>query len=216
MRSPEIGRQEACYHVRFGSETDICAAKGHVRFTPESDIQRVTIGCPLRGQKRTLTDLFDHLVGASDEWLRNCEVECLGKLEVDGQLDLRHLLNRQVANLFAFENATRYKSRFVEFLRPVCPVGHETSREEILAVRIYRRQPVTGRQPDDAITLRQKERFPADHKRADAFADEGRKGGLDLIGSACGLNDKAPAEGTCLSIQRTRPKRVVTERIDCG
>jgi hypothetical protein len=59
------------------------------------------------GQKRTLTDLFDHLVGASDEWLRNCEVECLGKLEVDRQLDLCHLFNRQVANPFAFENATR-------------------------------------------------------------------------------------------------------------
>jgi len=24
-------------HVRFGSEADICSAKGHVRFTPNSD-----------------------------------------------------------------------------------------------------------------------------------------------------------------------------------
>ena len=29
----------ALLHVRFGSEADICGAKGHVRFTPESDIK---------------------------------------------------------------------------------------------------------------------------------------------------------------------------------
>jgi hypothetical protein len=26
------------FNVRFGSKADICSAKGHVRFTPESDI----------------------------------------------------------------------------------------------------------------------------------------------------------------------------------
>src|SRR5262249_9718357 len=31
---PEIGS-----HVRFGSKADICSAKGHVRFTPNSDIK---------------------------------------------------------------------------------------------------------------------------------------------------------------------------------
>src|SRR5215471_7487410 len=122
----------------------MCSALAHVRFGPIADIAH----------------LFNHLVGASNQWLRNCEVECLGKLEVDRQLDLCHLLNRQVANLFAFENATRDKSRFVEFLRPVCPVGHQTSREEILTVRIYRWQPVTSRQPDHAITLGQKNVSP--------------------------------------------------------
>jgi len=30
----------AVLDVRFGSKADICDAKGHVRFTPESDIKR--------------------------------------------------------------------------------------------------------------------------------------------------------------------------------
>ena len=30
---------ETTLHVRFGSKADMCAAKGHVRFTPESDIK---------------------------------------------------------------------------------------------------------------------------------------------------------------------------------
>src|SRR5262245_23740396 len=33
--------------VRFGSSADICGAKRHVRFTPESDIKRDIVECPL-------------------------------------------------------------------------------------------------------------------------------------------------------------------------
>jgi hypothetical protein len=34
-------------NVRFGSKADMCAAKGHVRFTPESGHVRCNWGCPL-------------------------------------------------------------------------------------------------------------------------------------------------------------------------
>ena len=34
-------------HVRFGSLADICSAKGHVRFTPESGHVWRTRSCPL-------------------------------------------------------------------------------------------------------------------------------------------------------------------------
>ena len=40
--------------------------------------------------------LFDHLVGTPEQMKRNCNTECLGGLEVDGQLDLRGLHDRQV------------------------------------------------------------------------------------------------------------------------
>ena len=33
--------------VRFGSKADMCSAKGHVRFTPESGHVRCNSGCPL-------------------------------------------------------------------------------------------------------------------------------------------------------------------------
>src|SRR5262245_20730001 len=43
-------------HVRFGSKADMCSAKGHVRFTPESDIdcvfRHVCLGHLLRTSKR--------------------------------------------------------------------------------------------------------------------------------------------------------------------
>jgi hypothetical protein len=78
---------------------------------------------------------------------------------IDDQLDLCHLLNRQVSSFLAFENATIADSDFVEFVQPARPVGHQTSREEILAVRIYGWQHVTGRKPNHAIALGQKEPF---------------------------------------------------------
>jgi hypothetical protein len=34
-------------NVRFGSTADMCSAKGHVRFTPESDIKCDIMECPL-------------------------------------------------------------------------------------------------------------------------------------------------------------------------
>src|SRR4029434_10371980 len=40
----------ATWDVRFGSKADICAAIGHVRFTPESRHWRCTNQCPLRAK----------------------------------------------------------------------------------------------------------------------------------------------------------------------
>jgi hypothetical protein len=49
---------------------------------------------------------FDHLVGAAKERKRYSEAECPSSLEIDHQLDLRGLLDRQVRRLLALENAT--------------------------------------------------------------------------------------------------------------
>jgi hypothetical protein len=49
--------------------------------------------------------LFDDLVGASKKQLWDGEAKCLGGLEIKDQLDLRGLLNRQIARLLALANA---------------------------------------------------------------------------------------------------------------
>src|SRR5207247_2955576 len=55
-------------------------------------------------QRRTSTPLFDHLVRPEQDRLRDREAERLGGLEVDHELELCRLLDRQVAGLGAFED----------------------------------------------------------------------------------------------------------------
>ena len=60
--------------------------------------------------------LFDHLVGAREQRRRHVEAERLGGLEVDHELELDRLHDRQVGRLFAFQirplynPASRYPS----------------------------------------------------------------------------------------------------------
>src|SRR5215475_5015678 len=58
--------------VRFGSKADICSAKPHVRFTPESDIKCDIVECPLWAksglmQCSKLGSLLDHLVSEAEQ-----------------------------------------------------------------------------------------------------------------------------------------------------
>ena len=71
--------------------------------SPPTPAQASTHG---RARHRVLTgDLLDHLVGGRQQRFRDGEAECLGSLEVDRELELGGLLNRQVARLFALEDA---------------------------------------------------------------------------------------------------------------
>src|SRR5262245_43211833 len=48
---------------------------------------------------------LDHLVGAGEQGRWDVEAERLGSLHIDGQLDFRGLLNRQISGFFALKNA---------------------------------------------------------------------------------------------------------------
>jgi hypothetical protein len=60
----KFGLNNGFVDVRFGSEADMCSAKRHVRFTPNSDIKRDIMEGPLWANSAYL---FDQLVGAQSE-----------------------------------------------------------------------------------------------------------------------------------------------------
>ena len=70
------------YDVCFGSKADICSAKQHVRFTPNSDIKCDTGECPLWANSghsalRQRLGLLDHLVGPAKQGERHRKSENL-------------------------------------------------------------------------------------------------------------------------------------------
>ena len=86
-------------HVRFGSKADICSAKEHVRFTPESGHVRCKTLMSALCQKRTSGHLFDHFVGALLQLQGQVDAESLSGPQVDDQFVLDRRLHGKLAGI---------------------------------------------------------------------------------------------------------------------
>jgi hypothetical protein len=78
----------------------------NVRFAPKATVSRqnairryVPIATNAPQQKASL---FDYLIGARKQRTRDGEAECLGGFEVDHELELGRLFNRQITRLCTF------------------------------------------------------------------------------------------------------------------
>src|SRR5262245_63493306 len=78
---------------------------------------------------------FDHLVGAGEQWQRDCYAKRLGSLEVQEHLDLRRLLNRQLARLFAFEDTGGVDASQTVSVGKATAIAHQAAGGDELADR---------------------------------------------------------------------------------
>src|SRR3970040_2366706 len=72
--------------------------------------------------------LLDDLVGAKQQRLRNGQAQGLGGLEVDDELELGRLLDREIGRLGALEDLVDVDRRPAPHVRQRDGIAHETAR----------------------------------------------------------------------------------------
>src|SRR5262245_29764830 len=121
----------------------VAAASPNTRFqAARYDLTWVGLAPADRASSAWRLHSFDHLVGAAEQWQRDCYAKRLGSLEVQEHLDLRGLLNRQLARLFAFENPGGVNASQTVSVGKATAIAHQAAGGDELAVFEDRRHRV--------------------------------------------------------------------------
>src|SRR5262249_17248777 len=124
------------------------------------------IKCAIPLSCRSWIESFDHLVGAGEERRRNFEAKRPSGVEVDDQLYLGGLLDRQVGRLLAFENPPSVDAGLTIRVRDPAPVAHQAAGRGEFAKLVDRGHRMAERECGELAGSGDKERVgAADHER---------------------------------------------------
>src|SRR5262249_8496088 len=110
-------------------------------------------GMSALGHKRTSSRSLDHLIGASKQSCWHIKTEGLGGLEIDHQFVLGRHLHREVARLFALEDAIDVAGRPTELVDRIRPVGDQATLGDGEAIGVDRGQLIPGRKRNNQIAM---------------------------------------------------------------
>jgi len=128
--------------------------------------------------------LFNYLVRAGEQRRRYGEAKRLGRREIDYQLDLRDLLDRQVSRLLTLENPAGVDAHHTPTFRNTGAVANQAARHGELTGWVDRGHSVAKRQCGELFAVVGEECVSADHKCAYPQLHQGCK---DRIEVAFGL-----------------------------
>src|SRR5215467_7890883 len=100
---------------------------------------------------------LDHLIRPCQQRGRDRETESFGGLEVDDELELGGLLDRQVGRLGTFQDLVHVQSSTLVQIVKLRAVGHEASNLDVLPLAIDRGQAAFACQPGEASPMRREE-----------------------------------------------------------
>jgi hypothetical protein len=120
------------------------------------------------------------LVGAAGQCQRYREPERLGGREVDEELHLHHLLDRQISRLGTAEDLAGVDARLPVAIGEIGSVAHQPACLDELAPHVNCGHRMAGRQRDDLSTLVCEQRVGADDECVGVEFDKGSEGPVDL------------------------------------
>ena len=104
-------------------------------------------------QKQTLARLLDNLVGGAEHRLRYGQVKRFRGFEVDGEIDFRGLLHRQVGWILAVEDSTSIDADEAIGVGKIRSVAHQPAERDKLAQCMDRRHTKACRERSKLIQL---------------------------------------------------------------
>src|SRR5215468_4948692 len=123
---------------------------------------------------------LDDLVGTTEQCERNGETERFGCGEVDYQLKLHRLLDRQIGGLGASENFAGESASLAPTGGEIGAVAHQAAGEDELTPFVDRGYYLAGRQRYDLFSLVGEKRIAIYDERARSNASQSFEGGVDL------------------------------------
>src|SRR5713226_5349187 len=115
-------------------------------------------------QNRPLATLLNHLVGEREDLWRNFKPQSPRGLEIEDQLELGDLLDRQIDGLLALENSAGVDAGLAVRLHNAAPVAHQAAGGDEIARLKDRRGRVAEGQVDKLFTTANEERIGTDHE----------------------------------------------------
>src|SRR5262245_23689174 len=107
---------------------------------------------------------LDHLVGAAEQWQRDTEAERPGSFQIDDQLDLGGLLDRQITGLFALENSADISADQTVVFPVIASVAHQAPSRSELAKNVDRGHRMADRQCGQLFVADKEEWIGHDHE----------------------------------------------------
>src|SRR5262245_55087826 len=128
---------------------------------------------------------LDHLVGAPGQRERHGEAERPGSFQIDDQLDLGGLLDRQITGLFALENSADINADQTVVFPVIASVAHQAPSRSELAKKVDRGHRMADRQCGQLFAAGNEQLIGHDHEPTGSQFDQGCECNLDLAFAAC-------------------------------
>src|SRR5262245_52807031 len=148
--------------------------------------------------------LFDHLVGSTEQREWDGNAKRVGGFQIEDQLGLHRLLDRQIGWLLALENTASIDAALMVRVRKAVSIADQAACHDVLAKWVHRGHRVAGGQCDNLLAPAIEEWITAYDQRA---GSQSRQGCEDRIEVALGarLQDmKLQPEGAGRRLQVSR------------